>query len=114
MENSPESKPSWFEIQRSSPQVRFEILGVSYVVNYMNCAVYTFPEKYEIFNHVYIDNPENPDGEGTYIFNTPDLLEGLQGYLFPNYMLPYPSEPDVEAYIKCEMQDLDGEIGNLD
>jgi hypothetical protein len=97
-------RPDWFDIERKSPVIEFEIKGRVFECHYGNTFIYTFPGIYTDFNHVFIMD-EDMD-RGTYIFNCPDLMDGLHDYDFPTTHQPWPSEQDVEAFIKTEMQDF--------
>lgn len=100
MEWTPES----FGVERFSPQLGFTIKGEHLILTYINAGVYVFPEQFERFDHVYVEEADQEEGHGKYIFACTALMDTLSEEGFPTYSLPFPSENDIEAYAKCMNQ----------
>ncbi|HUD05625.1 MAG TPA: hypothetical protein VMR18_01730 [Candidatus Saccharimonadales bacterium] len=103
MYENKESKPSWFDIPRSSPAVELEHNGELYTFDYFNTTIFYFAEQYRQFNHLFHEH----EGIYRYIFDCVSMMGMLHDYGFPSHYAEWPSEDDVEAYIQAEIQELD-------
>lgn len=99
-----ETKPDWFNIPRQSPEYEVLIRGERAVFTYGNIMCYFFAKEYEAFNHIFYLRENNLH---TYIFNAQETMDQLHDFGYPMCYEPYPSEEDVEAFIRSETQDLD-------
>jgi hypothetical protein len=93
-------KPDWFEIPRETPIVNICINGSEVSLSYADTAIYKYPKGLEHFNHVYIQDMG-------YLFGFDDFVEKLEEQGFPRCELPFPSDEDVEAFIKCVVPELE-------
>lgn len=102
-----ESRPSWFNIPRESPEYVVQHSGREFLFTYHNTKVCLFPDEFKQFNHIFYTSDE----KCIYIFvgeddGTRTAMDDLHAYGYPMIYEPWPSEQDVEAFIQAEMQDM--------
>lgn len=100
-----EQKPNWFDIPRQSPEFQVDLAGEQAVFTYGNTMCYFFSEGWKEFNHIFYRRENNLS---TYLFNVEDAMDQLHELGYPMCYQTYPSQEDVEAFIKVEMEGIYG------
>lgn len=96
------------DIDRKTPEIKIQLGNIALVLTYANTMLYTFPEPYSGLNHVMYEVPDSQ--QCLYAFESPDLLEHLQKFRYPEVKLPYPTEEDIDMFINYSMSQLDNGI----
>lgn len=104
------SEPEGEPYKKPFPCVEIELGSIAVRLTYRNCTLYTYESTtdafdYSFMNHAYFRPDETDDP--IFIFDSPELIEQLDGLKFPNFRLPYPTPRDIETYVDYQSNNGD-------
>lgn len=101
-------------IPRVSPVIKLKMGEKAIDMTYNNTRIYLFPKLYKAMNHVFVvTDPEIPSGYFLWADQNPDLIEQLAAKDYPSTRDPFPSDKDVESYLKHQEAVLEKELSEF-
>lgn len=101
-----ENEPNLPEIKRTSPSIDVNISSNRTVaLTYNNTTVYSFHHPYSHLDHIIIEMGKgNPN---IVLLDSVETVESLKEFRYPEVILPFPTNEDVEMYVDYQMSKFD-------